>query len=124
MKGLGHKLWAIADGHVPLRSTGHEPENTSHDRLCFLNTSDEEARIEIMFYYTDKDPVGPYTVEIDARRVRHVRINDLIDPEAVQLDIPYACVIESNVPVVVQFSRLDTSRAENAMVTTMALPIG
>ena len=123
MTAFGHKRWAIADGHVPLRSTGHEPENTSHDRLCFLNTSDEEARIEIMFYYMDQDPVGPYAVEIDARRVRHVRINDLIDPEAVQLDRVYGCIIESNVPIVVQFTRVDTSRAENAMLGTMAFPL-
>lgn len=43
-----------------------------------------------------------------SRRIRHVRVNDLIDPEAIELDRPYGCVLRSPVPVVVQFLRQDT----------------
>jgi hypothetical protein len=42
--------------------------------------------------------------------VRNARFNDLIDPEALPLDTPYAAVIEANVPIVVQFGRLDSGR--------------
>jgi len=61
-------------------------------------------------------------MKVEGRRVRHVRFNDLIDPQAMPLDTDYACIVESNVPVVVQFARTDTSQAENAIFSTMAFP--
>jgi hypothetical protein len=123
MKTIGHKVWAIPGGFIPLQSTGREPEFTSHDKLCFLNTSDREATVEITFFYTDRDPIGPYEVTISPQRLRNVRVNDLIDPEAVPLETDYACVIEANVPIVVQFIHQDTRQAENAIFGTMAFPV-
>lgn len=55
-----------------------------------------------------------------ARRTRHVRFNDLKDPEPVPLGTDYASVIESDVPIVVQHTRLDSRQAENALLTTIA----
>lgn len=120
MKTLGKTIWAIAAGHIPLRSTGHEPEFTSRDELCLLNTSDQEANVEITIFYADKEPVGPYRLKVQARRIRHIHFNDLIDPEAIFLDTDYGCVIESDVPIVAQFNRLDSSQAENSIFSTMA----
>jgi hypothetical protein len=74
-------------------------------------------------YYPDSEPDGPYPLEVPPRRVRHVRINDLIDPRAIPLDVPYGLVIVSSVDVVVQFSRRDTSQGENAIMTTLAFPV-
>jgi len=123
VKAVGRTLWAVPGGRIPLQSTGHEPEFTSHDLLCLLNTGDRDARIEIMIFYEDRDPIGPYPLKVPARRTRHVRFNDLIDPEAMPLDTNYGSVIESDVPVVVQFTRLDSSRKENAGMSTMAFPV-
>ena len=123
MKTIGRTTWAISGGHIPLRSTGPEPELTSHDRLCFLNTNDRDAQIEITLLYADREPVGPYRLKVLARRTRHVRFNDLIDPEAMPLDTDYASVIESDIPIVVQFSRLDSSQTENALLGTIAFPV-
>ncbi|WP_026731106.1 sensory rhodopsin transducer [Fischerella sp. PCC 9605] len=122
MKTLGKTTWAIPGGHIPLRSTGHEPEFTSRDELCLLNTSDQEANVEIAIFHADREPVGSYRLKVQARRVRHIRFNDLIDPEAILLDTDYASVIESDVPIVVQFSRLDSSQAEKSILSTMAFP--
>jgi hypothetical protein len=122
MKTIGRKIWAIPGGHIPLFSSGHEPEYTSHDQLCLLNTMDEEAQVEMTIFYTDREPVGPYHLVVPARRVRHVRFNDLIDPEALPVDTEYASVIESNIPIIVQFSRLDSSQAENAILSAMVFP--
>ena len=44
-----------------------------------------------------------------ASRVRCVRCNDLSDPEATPLGVDYGGLVESNVPVVVQFTRIATS---------------
>jgi hypothetical protein len=49
-----------------------------------------------------------------------VRFNDLDDPEPIPRDTDYASVIESDVPVVVQHTRLDSRQADNALITTIA----
>ena len=49
-----------------------------------------------------------------------VRFNDLDDPEPIPRDTEYASVIESDVPIVVQHTRLDSRQAENALLSTIA----
>jgi hypothetical protein len=122
MDALGKKVWAIAEGYIPSKSTGPGPEMTSHETACFLNTSDEDAHVEITIYFADKEPVGPYKITVPARRTKHVRFNDLMDPQPIPLDTEYASVIRSDVPVVVQHTRIDTRQAENALFSTMAYP--
>ncbi|MEV2236779.1 sensory rhodopsin transducer [Micromonospora sp. NPDC049891] len=119
------QVWAVPGGHVPFGGSGGEPEFTSFDMLCVLNTTDSEAEVTLTFYYEDAEPVGPYRFAVGARRIRHVRVNDLIDPEAVRLDRPYGCVLGSPVPVVVQFLRQDTRLPGTVALTgTMAHPVG
>ena len=55
-----------------------------------------------------------------ARRTKHIRFNDLTGPELIPRGTDYASVIESDVPVVVQHTRLDSRQAANALMTTMA----
>lgn len=117
---IGRKCWAIADGHIPAWSNGPEPEMTSHESASILNTNDAEARVEITLFFSDRDPVGPYILTIPPRRTRHVRYNDLKDPEVVPRGVDYSSVIQSDIPVVVQHTRLDSRQAQNALVTTIA----
>lgn len=120
---LGATTWALPGGRIPFPSNGHEPEFTSFDQLCLLNTGDEPAQVELTIYYTDAEPVGPYPMEVPARRVRHVRLNDLVDPQAITLDRPYGAVLRSSVPIVVQFQRQDTRLPGSlALATAMAYP--
>jgi hypothetical protein len=78
--------------------------------------------VEITVYYSDREPVGPYQIVVPARRTRHVRFNDLNDPAAIPRGTDYASVIVSDVPIVVQHTRLDSRQAENALMTTIAYP--
>ena len=117
---FGRTHWAIAEGYIPGQSNGPDPEMTSHETACILNTSNQEAEVEITIYYQDKDPVGPYKVSVPAKRVIHLRFNDLDDPETIPRDTDYASTIVSNVPIVVQHTRLDSRQAENALMSTMA----
>jgi hypothetical protein len=119
MAEIGKKVWAIAEGYIPSKSTGSAPEFTSHETACILNASDRDANVEIMIYFADRDPVGPYREKIPARRTKHLRFNDLKDPE-VPRDTDYASVITSSVPIVVQHTRLDSRQAENALLSTIA----
>jgi hypothetical protein len=120
MRTIGAKVWAIPGGHVPLRSSGEEPRQTSRDELCVLNAGHVDVSLQLTIYYEDREPVGPYPLKVPAQRVRHVRFNDLIDPHAMPLDTPYAAVLIADHPVVVQFTRHDTSQAANAIATTLA----
>ena len=120
IRTIGAKVWAIAGGHVPLRSSGEEPRHTSRDELCVLNVGHVDVSLQLTIYYEDREPVGPYPLEVPAQRVRHVRFNDLIDPQALPLDTPYAALVVADHPVVVQFTRHDTSQSANAIATTLA----
>lgn len=118
---IGRRTWAIAEGYIPGESTGPAPQMTSHETASILNPGDEDAEIEITVYYTDRDPVT-YRVTVPSRRTKHLRFNDLEDPEPIPRDTDYASVFRSNVPIVVQHTRLDSRQAENALLTTMAFP--
>ena len=119
---IGVKEWVIAEGYIPSESHGPEPEMTSHETVCILNTSDQNAEIEITIYYSDREPVGPYRVAVPARRTRHLRFNDLREPELIPRDTDYSSVIRSNVPIVAQHTRLDSRQARNALLSTIAFP--
>jgi hypothetical protein len=120
MAGIGRKKWAIAEGWIPSWSHGPEPEMLSHETACILNPNDTEAHVEITIYYADRDPVGPYRITVPARRTLHQRFNDLKDPEPIPKATNYASTIVSDVPIVVQHTRLDSRQSENALITTMA----
>jgi len=122
MDSIGRNVWAIAEGYIPASSTGPEPQMLSHETACILNAGERDAHVEITLYFKDRDPAGPYRITVPARRTKHVRFNDLSDPEPVPLDTDYASVIRSDVPIVVQHTRLDSRQAENALMTTMAYP--
>jgi hypothetical protein len=120
MKQLGEKYWAIAEGYIPPFSHGPQPQMLSHETVCILNTNQEDANIEITIYFSDREPVGPYKIVVPARRTRHVRFNNLSDPEPIPMDTDYASVIISDIPVVVQHTRLDSRQSENALISTIA----
>ena len=122
-RSIGRTRWAIAEGYIPSQSRGPEPQMTSHETVCILNANDADAWVAITIYYSDREPAGPFRVSVPARRTRHVRFNDLRDPEAIPRDTDYSSVIESDVPIVVQHTRLDSRQAENALLTTIAFPL-
>lgn len=117
---MGKLRWAIAEGYLPLTSTGPEPEMTSHETACILNTTSADARVALTLFFTDREPVGPYLITVPARRTRHLRFNDLTDPEPVPRGTDYASVFESDVPIIVQHTRLDSRQAANALLSTVA----
>lgn len=120
---IGKTLWVIPEGYIPPDSLEEKGTRlVSHEAACLLNTGDTDARVEITLYFVDKEPVGPYRVTLPARRTRHLRFNDLDDPEPVPRDTPYSSVIESDVPIVVQHTRLDSRKEALALLSTIAWP--
>jgi hypothetical protein len=117
---IGRKRWAIAEGYIPGWSNDPAPQLISHEAVCILNASDEEAHVEITIFYADREPVGPYRTTVAARRTCHIRFNNLTDPAPIPVDTDYASLIESDVPIVVQHTRLDSRQSENALLSTIA----
>ncbi|MFL6526814.1 MAG: sensory rhodopsin transducer [Chthoniobacterales bacterium] len=121
---IGRRHWAIAEGWIPEWSHGPEPEMLSHETACILNANDRDAHVEITIYFSDREPVGPYKITVPARRTLHQRFNDLSDPEPIPKATNYASTIDSDVPIVVQHTRLDSRQSENALITTIAFAGG
>lgn len=121
---IGRRRWAIAEGYLPGWSHGPEAQMTSHETVCLLNTGAEDAQVDITLFFSDREPVGPYRVCVPARRTLHLRFNDLDDPEPVPVDTDFASLIESDRPVVVQHTRLDSRQAELALLSTLAYAEG
>jgi hypothetical protein len=117
---IGRKLWAIAEGYIPAGSHGPQPEMLSHETACLLNASDMDAHVAITLYFADRDPWGPYQVLVPARRTVHLRFNELRDPAPIPRGTDYASVFQSDVPIVVQHTRLDSRQAEEALLSTIA----
>lgn len=121
---VGARRWAIAEGYIPAWSRGPKPELESHETLCVLNTGARSARLTLTVYFSDRGPAGPYRASVSARRTLHLRLNDLRKPERLPAGKDFAVLLESDRPVVVQHTRLDSRQAANALMTTLAFPAG
>ena len=117
---LGHRRWAVSEGYIPGWSHGRSPEMASHETVCVLNAGEADAHLELTVYFPEREPLGPFRLLVPARRTRHIRLNELTDPGRIPPAQDYAYVVESDVPVVVQHTRLDSRQAENALFSTIA----
>ncbi len=122
MNAVGHKRWAIAEGYIPGWSHGPGPQMVSHEAVCILNAGEQDAHVEILIYFENRETAGPFRFTVPARRTRHLRFNNFTDPEKIPVDTPYSSVITADVPIVVQHTRLDSRQAENALLSTIAFP--
>lgn len=116
---VGKRRWVIAEGYIPGESTGEGRAFESHETVCILNANDRAVAVSITLYFADRDPVGPYRLNVDARRTKHVRFNDLDQPARVPRDTDYASVIEADLPIVCQHTRLDSRQPALALMTTV-----
>lgn len=118
---IGERRWAIAEGYIPPGGThADDPRFESHETACLLNANDRDAQVTLTIYFKDREPAGPYRVTVPARRTLHLRFNDLEEPEPIPRDTDYSSVIESDVPIVVQHTRLDSRQAALALLSTIA----
>jgi hypothetical protein len=90
--------------------------------MCILNGGDRDAHIDVTIFFADREPAGPYHITVKALRTKHVRFNELTDPEPVPHDTDYASVVESDVPIIVQHTRLDSRQPALALMSTVAYP--
>lgn len=119
MNDIGKRRWAIPEGYIPSQSVSQDRPLLSHETACILNAGARDANVTLTVFFANRDPVD-YSLVVPAKRTLHLRFNDLKDPEPIPLDTDYASVFVSDVPVVVQHTRLDSRRAEIALLSTIA----
>ncbi len=124
MDAVGKKTWVIPEGFLPPRGAPRGRALESHEAACVLNTSDREAHVCIVVFFKDREPAGPFHALVPARRTLHLRFDDLTDPEPVPRGVDFASVIVSDLPVVVQHTRLDARTSETALMTSLAWAAG
>lgn len=119
-KKQGSKVWYIPDGFIPAQSSGNLE---SHEAICILNCNAEVAESIVTVYFEDRDPIENIQVRTNGKRTNHIRTDGLqFEGQKIPKGIPYALRVESNIPIIVQFSRMDATQAENTLMTTMAFP--
>lgn len=118
---LGKKRWMIAEGYIPDPGPhGDDPALRSHETASVLNAGKQPARLKVMVYFSDKEPAGPFNFELAPERTLHLRFDEFEDPQPIPRNTDYASVIESDVPVVVQHTRLDARLGSLALLSTTA----
>jgi hypothetical protein len=120
MEPIGRKRWAIAEGYIPSESSFTDRALVSHETACLLNAGDRDAHVAITIFFADREPVGPYRVTVGARRTLHLRFDDLKEPAIIPRDTDYSSVFESDEPIVVQHTRMDSRHAEVTLLSTTA----
>jgi len=95
----GARRWYFPDGYLP---TGRKGHHTSHESLCVLNVNERTAHVRVWVFFSDRDPLE-FEVEVPPRRDVHLRMENFGVPRG----IPYGLMLESDLPVVAQLSRLD-----------------
>ncbi|MCW5977931.1 MAG: hypothetical protein KIT09_07625 [Bryobacteraceae bacterium] len=110
----GAKIWYFPDGYLPEKRGGGPLE--AHEALMLLNPNAAPATIRLDIYFEDRDPVKDIPVTVGAERVKTLRLDH---PEDIGgLSIPpltqYSIRVRSDVPVVAQFGRVDTTQVNLA----------
>ncbi|HYF48895.1 MAG TPA: sensory rhodopsin transducer [Planctomycetota bacterium] len=114
----GSKTWLIPDGYFPKFSSG---KFRSHESVCLLNTGKAGARVNFTLYFEDRAPMKGFSVVCPAERTIHARMDKIKNKggKPVPKGVPYAILVQSNRPVVVQYSRMDTTQPAMALMSTM-----
>lgn len=106
----GAKTWYFADGYLPEKLGNSQIE--AHEALMLLNTGDSYAEVKIDIYFEDKPPVKDIEANIDPERIKTLRMDNPADIGG--LEIPpltqYSIRVRSNVNIIAQFGRLDTTQ--------------
>ena len=117
----GEMNWIIPDGYIPPTSSG---QLESHESICVLNLNQEQVTVTVNVYFEDRDPLLGMETIVPAQRTKHIRTASLnAGGQNIPVGVPYAMEVLSSAPIYVQYSRLDATQAENALMSVMAYPV-
>lgn len=122
MTSAGHRTWFIPDGYLP--PTSYTGSLMSHEAVCVLNPGDSEATVRLTIYFEDREPLRDLVNRIPGERTLHIRLDkpEHTGGQHLPTGVPYAIKVESDMPIIVQHSRLDATQPALALFTTMGYP--
>lgn len=77
MKTYGKTTWLIPDCYLEPVSNGQ----ISHEAICVLNTSPEEAAIELTLFFEDRKTDTAFRSSCPSMRTHHIRLDRLISED-------------------------------------------
>lgn len=112
----GRTEWFVPDGFIPT-----ETKMTSHESICLLNVGDVDAQVVFGAYFEGREPEFSDPVPVPGRRAMHLRTDDpdRVGGLRIPAGVPYALTVTSDVPVLAQYSRLDTTDGAYTLITTI-----
>ncbi|MCA1024297.1 sensory rhodopsin transducer [Halobacillus litoralis] len=115
---IGKKSWVIPDAYIPKESSG---DLESHEAICILNRNKQAAHLSIWLFFENREPIENIQCVVQGKRTKHLKTDSLHkEGESVPKGVPYAIEVNSDLPIVIQYSRLDATQSENALMTTIA----
>ena len=114
----GKKIWIIPDCELPDEGEGLLK---GHESVIVINTNKKDANIKVILYFTYKEKYDTINWVVGGERVRCFRMNNTEDMcnYTVPKNTQYAMKIVSDVPVVIQYGRLDNRQTNLAYYTTL-----
>lgn len=115
-KGMKH--WVFCDGDLP---PAGDKEPFGHESLMIVNLNNERAELSIDILFEDREPVKGILQFLEGERVICMRLDKPIGEQKYQIPMgQYALVVNSSVPVVAVFGRLDVRQANLAYYSVQA----
>jgi hypothetical protein len=123
MSPEGALVWYIPDTYLPTPTPGDGPY-VGHEAVCILNVTHADANVHFDLYFEDRPPIEAIPLSVPGQRTRHIRLDkpEQLNGTKIPIGVPYAIRVRSDVPVIVQYSRLDTTQVQATLMTTMAHP--
>ena len=121
-KKIGSKIWVFPDAEMPVATGGRLK---AHESLIILNLTSKKANVKLSLYFTDNPPIKNISLEVEAERVRCFRMDNPGDINGVEIErgIQYAWFVKSDVEIIAQYGRLDTTQSNMAFYTAMGFNI-
>lgn len=124
MPANGALTWFVPDAYLAAPADD-DPIHKNHEAVCILNCTVDAAHILLDLFFEDREPVEGISITVAAKRCPHIRLDKL--GEIAGFDIPfnqpYGIRIRSDVPIVVQYSRMYASGGRiDSLITTIAHP--
>lgn len=112
------RRWAVPDGWMP---SGAVNGIDGHEAICVMNLGDAAATIDLTVLFEDRDAVRVAGLACGPQRTRHFRLDrpEELGGAEVPFETPYALLLASDVPVVVQHTRVDVRGGGLSLMTTM-----
>jgi len=124
MSEIGKKIWVFPDAFLPAEGNPYKSsfsgDQYGHESLCIVNYALKNAKLIIDFLFEDEKPIENFKITIESKKSLHLRLDNIkVHGMNLPREKPYSIILKSDINVVAQLSRLDTTSEYNSFMTVM-----